>query len=922
MMAFFVSVCFWWTGLFLYASSSHPLQEVACKRFDIRHPGDLEKLSICTVIEGDLFLVFTTLPPKARLPELREISGALLLYGVDNIRTLGGLFPNLTLIRGQTSLFDYSLVIKSTSLQEINLPSLRLIESGGVRVETNDQLCYVNTVNWKTLLRSGEDEKQLLKLQKNNDSCLDACHPRCSFQHHFGYDLNKPNPAAEVERKATQAYCWSSETCQQVCSENCRSRGLFCHMEYPEICCHSQCLAGCYGDGPHMCISCVHFLYGGQCVRDCPLGTLRYLNRRCVTESECLVTIPRAIHSSSLFVTSSTKPNAVAPVPAAFSPGDIRNSSYAILNGSCLIKCPEGYAKDVHTGYCLSCANKCPKKDCRQFFIRRLRDLGDLVGCHSASAIYISLQDGEPELLNQLLETAFESLRFIRQSLRIVRSPAITSLSFLRRVEQIGTTDSSRVHPLVFEVAENDNLRQLWSFEFNQTTRPANRSVGMLIWSDGLIRFAQNRRLCPRNILNLFEHGAIRRKSGGQLLSKVERDLISLTNGDLAYCDWSLFTLNLEELTSSSVTLSWPVGSLDFPRNSSFNGAHSRTDEGVVLVLLFVRESAEGLLNEADRDMNPEKLWQIIRVPCDSDRENLTTCIHLLNDLSPATQYVIYVEMQYPLLRVGARSGYTYFTTSSTSPSPPRFAFLDSTEDETLRLSWIPPVKPNGDVAYYLIWFRQLSINESEYNERNFCLQKPTWDTSVHQMYRQNPLSHEPNNSSVSECAHCPSCSTFEELQRLSSYRRGSDPHPNPHGLNSIWMMDDNDAPLPVKVVSNSSTADHSISIDQVGLLVRYASPEEQSQQHEHHQSVELVQILRGLTHFAEFMFEIQACVATLDSNPRASSSTGCAQKAPWVNLTAGQLISPKRILSEWSACEFELCSARVTATGRVRPNV
>jgi hypothetical protein len=44
-------------------------------------------------------------------PELREITHYLLLYRVSGLRSLGKLFPNLTVIRGETLFLNYALVV-------------------------------------------------------------------------------------------------------------------------------------------------------------------------------------------------------------------------------------------------------------------------------------------------------------------------------------------------------------------------------------------------------------------------------------------------------------------------------------------------------------------------------------------------------------------------------------------------------------------------------------------------------------------------------------------------------------------------------------------------------------------------------------------------------------------------------------------
>lgn len=97
-----------------------------CNTVDVRNDlMELEKLKGCNVIMGDLFIVLleniTTEEFNVySFPELEEINGYLLLYKVAGLRTLGGLFPNLSVIRGHRLFMDYAFIIYSLDdLEEV-----------------------------------------------------------------------------------------------------------------------------------------------------------------------------------------------------------------------------------------------------------------------------------------------------------------------------------------------------------------------------------------------------------------------------------------------------------------------------------------------------------------------------------------------------------------------------------------------------------------------------------------------------------------------------------------------------------------------------------------------------------------------------------------------------------------------------------
>lgn len=78
---------------------------------------------------------------------------------VQGLRSIGSLFPNLTVIRGHQLFVNYALVVyEMMHLQEIGLHSLTDITRGSVRFETNSVLCYVDTVDWDMIAKNGKGE--------------------------------------------------------------------------------------------------------------------------------------------------------------------------------------------------------------------------------------------------------------------------------------------------------------------------------------------------------------------------------------------------------------------------------------------------------------------------------------------------------------------------------------------------------------------------------------------------------------------------------------------------------------------------------------------------------------------------------------------------------------------------------------------
>lgn len=107
-----------------------------CPSMDIRNlVNNLSQLEGCRVVEGFLHIVLMEQTDLTgfefnnyTFPKLREITGYLLLYRVFGLRSIGQLFPNLAVVRGQMLFFDFALVIyELTQLQVINPTHLYLL---------------------------------------------------------------------------------------------------------------------------------------------------------------------------------------------------------------------------------------------------------------------------------------------------------------------------------------------------------------------------------------------------------------------------------------------------------------------------------------------------------------------------------------------------------------------------------------------------------------------------------------------------------------------------------------------------------------------------------------------------------------------------------------------------------------------------
>lgn len=185
---------------------------LVCPGMDIRNNlTRLHELESCSVIEGHLqiLLMFRTRPEDFRdlsFPKLVMITDYLLLFRVYGLESLRDLFPNLTVIRGSRLFFNYALVVfEMVHLKELGLYSLMNITRGSVRIEKNNELCYLATIDWSRILDSVEDNYIVLN-KGDSEECGDICP---------GTAKGKSSCPATVINGQFVERCWTHSHCQK-----------------------------------------------------------------------------------------------------------------------------------------------------------------------------------------------------------------------------------------------------------------------------------------------------------------------------------------------------------------------------------------------------------------------------------------------------------------------------------------------------------------------------------------------------------------------------------------------------------------------------------------------------------------------------------------------------------------------------------
>ncbi|KAJ7307592.1 hypothetical protein JRQ81_009621 [Phrynocephalus forsythii] len=142
-------------------------------------------------------------------PRLVLITEYLLLFRVYGLESLRDLFPNLAVIRGASLFFNYALVIyEMPHLREIGLASLTHVLNGSVRVERNQELCHLSTIDWGLLQSPPALEHNIILHNKPVEECADIC-PGI-------LDVEKPCAQTLDALSGQMEYrCWTSGHCQR-----------------------------------------------------------------------------------------------------------------------------------------------------------------------------------------------------------------------------------------------------------------------------------------------------------------------------------------------------------------------------------------------------------------------------------------------------------------------------------------------------------------------------------------------------------------------------------------------------------------------------------------------------------------------------------------------------------------------------------
>ncbi|KAJ7398117.1 insulin receptor [Pitangus sulphuratus] len=771
---------------------------------DIRN--NLTRLSMlenCTVIEGHLqiLLMFKTKPEDFRelsFPKLTMITDYLLLFRVYGLESLKGLFPNLTVIRGTHLFFNYALVIfEMVHLKEIGLYNLMNITRGAVRIEKNNELCYLSTIDWSRILDSVEDN-YIVANKDDKEECGDVCP---------GTVKGKSNCPPTVINGIFIERCWTHDRCQRVCPAACKSQGCTSDGQ----CCHSECLGDCTEpNDPEKCVACRNFYLEGRCVDNCPPGYYRFEGWRCVTFSFC-----QELHNKCKNARES--------------------GCHVIHNNECVHECPSGYIMNSSNLHCTPCAGPCPKV-CdfgKEKTIDSVTSAQELRGCTVVNgSLVINIRGGNN--IAAELEANLGLIEEISGYLKIRRSYALVSLSFFRKLHLI-RGETLEAGNYSFYALDNQNLRQLWDWSKH------NLSIAR-----GKLFFHYNPKLCLSEIHKMEEISGTK--------GRQERNDIALkTNGDQASCENELLKFSYIRTSHDKILLKWePYWPPDFRDLLGFMLFYKEAPYQNVTE--FDGQDACGSNSWTVVDVDPPPRSNEPKAQAQPG-----WLLRGLKPWTQYAVFVkTLVTFSDERRTYGAKSEIIYIQTNATVPSVPLDPISVSNSSSQIILKWKPPSEPNGNITHYLVYWQQ-QAEDSELYELDYCLKglklpsrtwSPPFESEDPQKYNQS------ENEDVSgECCSCPKTdSQIQKELEESAFRKTFENYLH----NEVFVPRPSRKRRDLAAVANATVVIPTIPASPNNSAAAAEGAEEQKPFEKVLSKESLV--ISGLRHFTGYRIELHAC--------------------------------------------------------------
>lgn len=211
------------------------------------------------------------------------------------------------------------------------------------------------------------------------------------------------------------------------------------------------------------------------------------------------------------------------------------NEGRDAVMGECREKCPE-IIKRMENWI----QQDCDRHICPGIEVDSIATSNMLRGCmYIRGSLHIRIKSAVPDTM-QILERNLGEIEAIEGILKVHRSPAITSLAFLKNLQEIqGESEKNETaNPFTLIIWQNDNLQKLWDFEEKPSMKLAR----------GALSIHHNNKLCLKHIRDLQR----------VLKTNTSADLIgNESNGFDQTCSVREIFASPNVLNASSVEIVW-----------------------------------------------------------------------------------------------------------------------------------------------------------------------------------------------------------------------------------------------------------------------------------------------------------------------------------------------------------------------------
>uniref|UniRef100_A0A1A9X2Q2 Receptor L-domain domain-containing protein n=1 Tax=Glossina brevipalpis TaxID=37001 RepID=A0A1A9X2Q2_9MUSC len=365
-------------------------------------------------------------------------------------------------------------------------------------------------------------------------------------------------------------------------------------------------------------------------------------------------------------------------------PGDCRKLGLIPFEGECRESCPSNYQEESDAQFSRTCKINCTGN----FVVNNENDLKSLADCEKIKgSLTIQLIDKKTKLITKL-EKFLGNIKEISGYLKILHSPQLLSLNFLKKLYIIGGQQLID-NKYTLYVVDNYHLEDLWQ-----------QKVAIL---KGRVFFHLNSRLCYEKILQL--QSQLKDTSVGNITI---RDASRHSNGERVICGNNVHELNatVEDYNSNSVRIKVnPMPAED-------------KDVLIGYIYYYKIASIHNVTMYDGRHGCGYDNWRM-------DFSAGKNVRHVLTDLRPYTQYAYFVKTltitDYHN-QVDAYSKIQYFSTLPTKPGPPAKIFHRPLNAQEIEVHWWPPRHPNGVIKHYILMYEVQNETgyDSDFTTKNF----------------------------------------------------------------------------------------------------------------------------------------------------------------------------------------------------------